>query len=152
MSKKRKLSIALSWLFVIICMGIIFYFSREKAIDSEQTSDGIIALIERFFHYRLSAHFIRKSAHALEYFGLTLSLNLAFGISYKKFSPLISLLSSVFYSATDEIHQFFVEGRACRASDLLVDFYGTLAMTAILITAYLIYKIITEKRGRKCQF
>lgn len=152
MTKKRRCYIILSWLFVAVCMGIIFFYSRERALDSQQTSNGLIALIERFFNYRFTSHFIRKTAHALEYFGLTLAFNLAYGTSFKKFSPLISLLSSVFYSATDEIHQFFVEGRACRASDLLVDFYGTLAMSVLLVAAYFVFKKILEKRGKKCQF
>ena len=69
-----------------------------------------------------------------------------------KFSPIISALSSIFYSATDEIHQYFVEGRACRAGDLLVDFYGTLIMTAILVITYVIFRKIMKKRGKQCPF
>ena len=152
MTKKRKTAIILSWLFVAVCMGIIFYFSRERAVDSDETSNSIIALIEKLFNYRFTPHAIRKTAHALEFFGLTFAFNLAYGTTYQKFSPLLSALSSVFYSATDEIHQYFVEGRACRAYDLFVDFCGTLAMTAILVTAYLIFKKIIEKRGKQCPF
>ena len=152
MTKKRKAAIVLSWLFVAACLGIIFYFSRERAADSSETSNSLIALIEKFFNYRLTPHTIRKTAHALEYFGLAFAFNLAYGTTFKKFSPLLSLLSSVFYSATDEIHQYFVEGRACRANDLLVDFYGTLTVTAILVIAYLVFKTIMEKRGKQCPF
>lgn len=152
MTNKRKICIVLSWLFVAVCLIVIFYLSRERAVDSQQRSEGLIALIERFFNYRFTAHTIRKTAHALEFFGLTLAFNLAYGTSFMKFSPIISLLSSVFYSATDEIHQFFVEGRACRSYDLLIDFWGTLGMTVLLITVYLIYKRILEKRGKTCQF
>ena len=149
---RRKIYIALSWTFALACMIIIFYFSRERAADSSETSNSLIALIERLFNYRLTPHTIRKTAHALEYFGLTLAFNLAYGTSLNRFSPLLSLLSSVFYSGTDEIHQYFVEGRACRATDLAVDFCGTLAMTLILCVAYLIIKKSMEKRGKKCQF
>ena len=152
MTKKQKTAIILSWLFVAVCMVIIFYFSRERAADSSETSNSLIAFIEKLFNYRLTPHTIRKTAHALEFFGLTLAFNLAYGTTYCKFSPILSLLSSAFYSATDEIHQYFVDGRACRAGDLLVDFYGTAIMTAILVIAYMIFKKILEKRGKQCPF
>ncbi len=152
MTKKRKIAIILSWLFAAVCMIIIFYFSREQATDSKETSDSLIDLIVRFFGYRLTPHTVRKTAHALEFFGLTLAFNLAYGTTYLKFNPILSALSSVFYSATDEIHQYFVEGRACRAGDLLVDFYGTIIMTAILVIAYVIFRKIMEKRGKQCPF
>ena len=152
MTKKHKIAIILSWLFVAVCMIIIFYFSRERAVDSEETSNSVIEFIVRLFGYRLTPHTVRKTAHALEFFGLTFAFNLAYGSTYMKFSPILSALSSVFYSATDEIHQYFVEGRACRAGDLLVDFYGTLIMTAILVIAYVIFRKIMEKRGKQCPF
>lgn len=152
MTKKRKTAIIFSWIFAAACMIIIFYFSRERADDSSETSNSVIEFIVRLFGYRLTPHTVRKAAHALEFFGLTLAFNLAYGTTYLKFSPLLSALSSVFYSATDEIHQYFVEGRACRAGDLLVDFYGTLIMTAVLVVAYIIFRKIMEKRGKQCPF
>lgn len=152
LTSKRKLFIIASWLFVAVCMAVIFYLSRERASVSSDRSNSVIELIVRLFNYRLTPHTVRKTAHALEYFGLTLAFNLAYGVTFKKFCPFLSMLSSIFYSATDEIHQYFVEGRACRGYDLLVDFYGTAIMTAILCIGYVILVKTMEKRGKQCPF
>ncbi len=44
--------------------------------------------------------------------------------------PMPSLLAAVLYSVSDEIHQYFVPGRACRIFDVGVDSLG--ALTGIL--------------------
>lgn len=152
LSSKRKAAIIASWAFVIACLIIIFVYSNETASESTETSDGIIAKLLEFFHLELSSGVVRAIAHCIEFAGLCFAFNLAFFSTYLRFCPFVSLLSSVFYSATDEIHQFFVEGRACQIIDLVIDALGAIITTVVLIIIYLIYKKYCRKRGKLCQY
>ena len=138
MTKERKIKIALCWCFVAVCMIIIFYYSSQVASVSSETSEGWITRILKTFGINLSTHFIRKTAHALEFFGLCFAFNLAYRFTFGYFCPLVSFLSTMFYASTDEIHQLFVEGRACRAYDLFVDGCGAAVMTLFMIIVILI--------------
>ena len=82
---------------------------------------------------------IRDFAHAFEFFILYLLVYLNFGKKYKYHGILFCFL----YCITDEIHQYFVPGRAFELADILRDSGGILS--AFLFTQ--IYENII-KRGR----
>lgn len=150
--KKRKILIVISWLLVVICMGLIFALSHEEASQSSEKSSGIIAKISEIFSIELSQHFVRKSAHAFEYFTLCLLLNFSYGLTYRKFSPLLSIITAILYATTDEIHQFFILGRACQLRDVFVDSCGVLMAVLVCWAVVSLYKIKTDKReGKICQ-
>lgn len=149
MTAKRKTALILTWGFVLFCMALIFHFSHQNASDSSETSSGLIKEIFYFFKIELSSHFIRKTAHAIEFGGLCFAFNLAYCATFLKFSPFVSLASTVFYASTDELHQYFIEGRACQLRDIFVDFCGAVLVTAAITVLYLIYKSYKEKRGVK---
>ena len=152
LSKKRKAAIILSWAFALFCMTVIFVYSNQTASQSSETSDGIIAKLMEYFNLNLSTGFVRSCAHCVEFAGLCFAFNLAYLSTFLRFSPLLSFLSTVFYSSTDEIHQFFIEGRASQVIDLVIDAAGASIITVVLVIVYLIYKKHCEKRGNICQF
>lgn len=152
MSNKRKFFIFLSWILVVACMVTIFMFSAQPANTSSESSDACIQWIYDLFGIRLSQHIVRKTAHALEFCGLCLLFNLAFGVTTLKFRPLISFILTVLYAVSDEIHQIFVDGRACMFKDVLIDSGGATVCIIILSIVYLIYKKHCGKRGKVCQF
>lgn len=152
MSNKRKFLIFLSWILVVACMVTIFIFSAQPANTSSESSDACIQWIYDLFGIRLSQHIVRKTAHALEFCGLCLLFNLAFGVTTLKFRPLISFILTVLYAVSDEIHQIFVDGRACMFKDVLIDSGGAAVCIIILSIVYLIYKKHCGKRGKVCQF
>ncbi len=152
MSRKRKILTAVAWLCVAACMITIFMLSAQPAVRSSESSDTCIKWIYDLFGIRLSSHFIRKTAHALEFCGLCLLFNLALGATTSKFKPLLSFILTVLYAATDEIHQIFVDGRACRFRDVLIDSGGAAVCIVFLSIVYLIYKKYCNKRGKICQF
>lgn len=152
MSNKRKFLIFLSWILVVACMVTIFMFSAQPANTSSESSDACIQWIYDLFGIRLSQHIVRKTAHALEFCGLCLLFNLAFGVTTLKFKPLISFILTVLYAVSDEIHQIFVDGRACMFKDVLIDSGGAAVCIIILSIVYLIYKKHCGKRGKVCQF
>lgn len=87
---------------------------------------------------------VRKTAHAFEYFVLSLLiLNLIYQIKQKVFwkSFLLSILVCFIYACTDEFHQYFIDGRAAMFKDVLIDSLG--ASIAMLIA--LMLKIIFRR-------
>lgn len=153
MKLKRKPALILSWCFVLLCMVIIFYYSHQTAELSSETSRGLIKMIFEKFGIEFSSHFIRKAAHAIEFGGLCLAFNIAYFVLFFKFSPFVSLVSTVFYASTDELHQYFIQGRACQVRDIFVDFCGALLVTAAVSVIYFAFKSVMKKREvQKCQF
>ncbi len=138
---KKKLIIFASWATVIACMAVIFCLSHQTADNSQSLSDD--------FAFQLGIPFgsfvVRKLAHFLEFAGLcTLIVNALFS-SYGRFKPVFSFLLTAVYAASDEIHQLFVEGRACRLFDWFVDCSGALCA---LLCIYLIIFILRKTKRR----
>ena len=126
MKKYLYLILSLGW------MAVIFRFSGQTASDSTTESMFLTEKILRFFIENPSPSLIdgfenvvRKLAHFSEYFvlGVLIYLTLrSFGFS-KKASAFTIAISAV-YAVSDEIHQCFVPGRACRWYDMLIDTSG----------------------------
>lgn len=127
------------WLFAVLTllmMIAIFWFSAQNAFVSQQMSDGFLAsLVGQFLNAvlpRLSAKGmqfdIRKYAHMCEFMALAVFAFL-YASEYRLWrrdlrAALLAFGFSLFYACTDEVHQIFVPGRACRAVDVLVDGVG----------------------------
>lgn len=76
---------------------------------------------------------LRKTAHVVEYAVLGMLAYIAF-LQHKKKKIILSATTlCAFYAITDEIHQLFVKGRACRWYDVLIDTGGSLIGIGILI-------------------
>lgn len=126
-NQKRTALKALSWGLVLACMAVIFFLSHDPATQSQAKSDGVLTLLFQRFGLVISSHVVRKAAHALEFFGLSLLFYNAYAQCFRTPQAALSLLSTVLYAATDEIHQYFVLGRACQLRDVFVDFLGAAA-------------------------
>lgn len=134
------------WIAVIAWMMIIFSFSAQPANESNELSTGltrkIIEFIKNFEDTPvillfgensvekmtvLINHIIRKTAH----FGIFAVLGiLVYGLltshnTNRKTIILIAVLICLLYAVGDEIHQYFVPGRACKFSDILIDTAGS---------------------------
>lgn len=146
MTNKRKTYIIISWLLVFACMVFIFWMSGFNATESSGMSDSIIKKILKIFGEEFSSFVVRKAAHIFEFFLLAATLFNAIYSSWgKKQTPFFAFGGTVLYAVTDEIHQLFVEGRACRIFDVFVDSIGALAG---VVFAIIILKIITKIKER----
>lgn len=143
--KNRKALVAVSWVLVAICMGIIFYFSSQNADASSLLSDEI----KSFFGLKAGIRLIRKCAHFLEFTGLSVLVFNALYQSRKKTMPILTFLITAAYAVTDEIHQLFVEGRACRVFDVFIDSLGAAVGIITLLILIEIYKSIKARRRAK---
>ncbi len=137
-----------------VWMFVIFMFSAQNADDSSETSGGFVSVIIENIYSDFNdlpqdvqnnlitdiTVAVRKSAHFTEYFILG---GLAFlsAVTFDKYKLYIRSLSAfvfcVLYSTSDEIHQYFVPGRACRLFDVLIDSTGSLLAVAICTAIFL---------------
>ncbi len=143
------------WILVILCMSLIFWFSSQEAIESDQTSTSFMSMIIRFFDADNSLddetvsqmaaglnHIVRKGAH----FSIYAVLGGLIFLLIRQYRPgfLHSLINSVIlsmlYACSDEIHQVFVPGRAGRISDVLLDTAGALCGAGALLLIIFIFQ------------
>lgn len=135
---KKKALIIASWSLVIICMGVIFYFSAQDGDESQALSDSFKII----FGIPVRVSVLRKIAHFIEFAGLAMLVFNAFRQTYGHCCPYLSFFVTAAYAATDELHQLFVPGRAGMLTDVLIDSLGAAAAILFLM----LIKFIIEKR------
>ncbi len=124
-SDKKKI---VSWAAVLLCMAVIFILSAQKGEESQELSDILIVI----FGIELSSDFVRTCAHFLEYAGLSVLVYNALWQTCGYARPFLAVVISSVYAVTDEVHQLFVEGRACQITDIIIDSIGAAAGIAVL--------------------
>ncbi len=125
----------------IFCMILIFCFSSDNAEESSEKSNFFVELLEKLpidIRDNLS-YIVRKTAHFTIYAVLGFLVSGIF-IPRKNF---YTISICFLYACTDEIHQYFVAGRACRFQDVIIDTSGSIF--GILIFA-VICRIFNKKR------
>ena len=153
MKSRNRINIgrAISWTLVLIWMGVIFAFSAQDVGASAEMSGGISEEIyevveETFPETSITEESFEVTLRNLAHFFLYLVLGFfIFNAIYQyrlKWTEMIgySLLMTVLYALTDEIHQHYVPGRAFEIKDLLIDTFG--AIVGILVIAFLYSKRI----------
>ena len=151
----------IAWTLVVLWMCVIFTFSSQEATESKKTSGKtlikIASTISKDFK-KLPAKkqmkkvepyqkAIRKVAHFTEYAVLGILSYIAFLLHKKKKIVLSATTLCVLYAISDEIHQLFVKGRACRWYDVLIDTAG--AVVGIMILIVILKYIKKEKEKLK---
>jgi len=132
----KKIIFYISVIIVIGWMALIFYLSSQPAAESNelsnQVTEVIVETIEKAAPKIASSwdlkelnHFIRKNAHFFSYFVLGV---LVMNALYQKenLKVVLSLMISILYSISDEIHQTFVPGRGGNIIDVVIDSTGSL--------------------------
>lgn len=127
------------WGLTIIWCAFIFYMSSrtgdQSSLDSGWVSWALGSLLEfvtKRQDVQIPALLIRKAAHFFEYFVLGFLLYKSFHIcSQPKARILRPAAAGIFYALTDEIHQFFVPGRAMQLTDVGIDALGVISAICI---------------------
>lgn len=149
------------WISILPVVGfmvIIFLFSAQNSTQSSELSRGagnqvfraIVKFLgvpeeEREAYVEAMQFPIRKGAHMAEYavLGFLVGFSLfVYEIRGGKWYTLAQGITS-FYAATDEVHQYFVPGRSCQLSDVLVDSIGGLFGICLL------YLFLRKSRKRQ---
>ena len=163
---KKKAKIIILTTITILWMVFIFSMSAKNATQSSSISGGFTYnILNTFFEQFRSIDkttqngiveglqfIVRKSAHFLAYAilgGLCFeNLSILDKLSKKK-TFFIALLISVLYAISDEIHQYFVPGRACQFRDVMIDSCGALTgIIVVIIFSKIIQKLNKIKRDK----
>lgn len=119
------------WMLVVIWMAVIFSFSNDPAVVSDEKSGFVLKTLNTLgidlnsYFGELANFIVRKAGHFTEYFILYLLLFNALEDSYSlKQSLIISLVITFLYACSDEFHQIFIPGREGRFIDVLIDTSG----------------------------
>ena len=137
------------WLLAAACAGCIFWLSSKDGNQSQNMSDSVRGILMKLLGPLLNSFIVRKFAHFFEYAVLGFLIGCALFLSRRRFSPITAVICSALYSISDEIHQYFVPGRACRIFDVGVDTLGALTGTLILALIILIINSIAMRRKEK---
>lgn len=149
MKAGKIIYIVFSWLLVLVILGFIFSLSAQDAEESKELSDSLVNRIFQWIELYIDGELIRKFAHMLEFTALSFSLYNAILTTFElKKAHLISLALTVICAVGDEIHQFFVPGRAFQLSDILIDSIGAIIGAVAYLIMYKIYLIIKERGNR----
>lgn len=133
------------WWPVLVWAALISLFSTGT-FTSENTGKVIIPVLHWFLPgslpetLELIHHVIRKSAHFVEYFVLSLLIlrGLRAGRRESHLTwALVAVLMVAGYAALDEWHQSFVPGRTAAAGDVLLDTTGGVAAQAVAALVFL---------------
>lgn len=121
-------------ILTLVWMIIIYSLSAKTADVSGSESNYIIEWILQKFINSPSQSLIdscevifRKLCHFGEYAVLSFFVYMSFrtyGFSEKKSA--LTILVCLIYAISDEIHQYFVPGRACRLLDIFIDTFGAI--------------------------
>ena len=137
---KRNMAIIIWGIATLVCTIIIFCMSHKPAEESAEMSGLIVKwLLAHGIGVELAETLdliVRKCAHMAEFGGLAFCASFLFiyikgsaGVKVRLWAALFAFL----YAVSDEIHQLFIEGRAGKVSDVLVDSVG-IVIAFIIVT------------------
>lgn len=161
---ERKKLIAVRTVLITLTalvMAVIFILSADNADESNEKSDlladSFVYTVLSLFDLTdeeiqkvidVSVFIVRKTAHFAEYCVLGFLISAVFVSFYfkPKTNIPISFASGVLYAVSDEIHQYFVPGRACMFKDVLIDSCGVACGIAALLFIVWLYNYIKTKK------
>ncbi len=162
MNRKKLIAIrTVLIILTVLVMAVIFILSADNADESNAKSDvladSFVYSVLSFFELTdeqiqkvidVSVFIVRKTAHFAEYavLGFLLySVCVSFYIKPQQGIP-ISFSVGALYAVSDEIHQYFVPGRACQVRDMLIDSCGVMCGIAALLFVVGLYNYIKKKK------
>ena len=146
--KNKPLAI-IFWIFSVAVAVVIFKLSCDTGEESAELSGGLLAIIIDFIGRYISHNLLRKIAHFCEYMALGFFVSGAISFTFDRRKIYFPLPICMLYSVSDEIHQYFVPGRACRIFDVFVDSCGSLTgILVFLLLIFIIEKIISKKTNQ----
>lgn len=156
---KHKISIAVCVLLIAVTVGFVFNNSAKPTAESQQAAAVVAETIEEITQKTdtgetqtelVSVKYIRKAAHAVEFFALGLELaafSLLVGRRKYSFQKLWNVLSvSLLVAVADESIQI-LSGRGPKVQDVLLDFCGAAVGIALVLALHYIW--ISCRKGKR---
>ncbi len=146
----HNIKLALKLVLLLTVMTAIFLFSSQPSDESQKLSDEFLDMLKPILDILPSeadaGKTIRKLAHFFEFTCMGIASAMFFSelfLNHSKrllCSVTISAMLCVLYASSDEIHQLFVPGRACRLTDVFIDSAGAMLGIAIVVVFYIMKK------------
>lgn len=150
---------------VLLWMGVIFAFSAQEEKKSSEVSHGVVVRVAEvtYPNYKklneveqkavINKYFVpvRKLAHFSEFFVLGALIFLfmtTFAGVDARYKFLITAGAGALYAVSDELHQFFVSGRSCKALDVLIDTAGVMLAAGIELLIFLKIRGVKGERQK----
>ena len=165
MNKKKLIAVRTILIALTIAvMAVIFILSADNADESnaksDPISDSLIYNILSVFNlneeqtqllFDKCVVVVRKTAHFCEYAALGFLLSAVFTSFYIKLKALLplSFFGGALYAVSDEIHQYFVPGRSCQLSDMMLDSAGVFCGIIALLFILWCHKKIKTRKTKK---
>ena len=138
--KKNRIVRMVSGILFLLLAGVIFCLSAQEREESDELSMGVINALfggGASLAEALNAS-VREICHVLEFGALALPLFVFISTFPLPPKPVFftCVAAGFVFALGDEIHQYFVPGRAFQLSDVLVDTVGVVIMAAICVFIY----------------
>ena len=153
---KQNRRIFLFALLSLLAVGFIFSNSLDTRDTSNQKSNAIVDEVKPIVDPQDTIprgtfnHYVRKSAHFLEFAALGFCLmGLSDAISRKRRIPRVpaALLAALLVASTDETLQFFAVERGPGIKDVLIDFFGAACGLVLMLLCLNIWKSIRKNQN-----
>ena len=156
---KRKIGIGICLVCVLLTVAFIFYNSAQPVPESQKASASVAETIVSvapnggafFGSWTSFVNYIRKAAHAVEFFVLGTELSLLFFAVLQKrgVQAVWNVLTLALLTAvTDESIQI-LSGRGPRVQDVLLDFGGGAVALTLVMLIFLIVRAVQNSRAKK---
>ena len=134
-------------IFLLIWMGVVFWFSAENALESKDTSGFVMQKILSVLNIEIEdtemlEGYLRTLAHFVLYLlggFIACILVIVCNIKHKILS---TSMFGLLYAIGDEIHQIYVPGRSFELKDIVVDISGFLLGVLVVYALYWVGKRI----------
>ena len=157
-----RMKSTIAGILALMWMCVIFAFSAQTKEESGAVSEGLsyrmINSTGRLLHLNIDEEkireianaidfYVRKGAHMTEYAILAILLCVWLGRWQMSRTRLVCMAGTFtsLYACSDEFHQLFVEGRAGRVSDVLIDSAGAVLGLALFLFIRRCTNKITKK-------
>ena len=142
----------------VLYVLFIFSNSMKNADLSSADSGAVLRLVQQVLAAGgvdgtiITEHVIRKTAHFTIYMCLGFWASCTLGRRKLMSVKTAAALGFCFlYACTDELHQYFVPGRACRFKDVMIDTAGAFtgivcSMIAIAVVSFAVKKLTAKRK------
>ena len=114
------------WILLIIWLYVIYFFSSQNGSASESTSSIIYNIVKTYIP-NINVLIVRKLAHFIEFSVLGIIITLLYKeykcITNKGF--ILIFLLRIIFASFDELHQLFINERAGKITDVVIDSMGS---------------------------
>ena len=154
---KSKRNILLRLILTALSAAAVIFIFYNSSVDADASSEqsGFVLkwlsglLNSLGFKVELTEHFVRKTAHFIEYFvlgGLLSGAAYSYVLSRKRML-FIALPAGLAVAVCDELIQTGSAGRSCEIKDMALDFSAVLCAALILCLMIYLVKRRKKKKG-----